>query len=133
MADAAAIQWLRRHIQPGEMVLCGHPLHLACAIYGGFPQPYIITSGHLGSGEEEQQRLLLLRNARMPQQFRAADVCWAIDTSPSRFDRDPSRIRFGAKSSPEAAGCSDDPSRRGAPCGAPAVLRLCPDSPPGAS
>jgi len=131
--DTAAIRWLRRHIQPGEMVLCGHRLRRACAIFGGLPQPSLSTSGHLGYGETERRRRLLLANARTPQQFQATDVCWAIDTSPSRFDRNSSRVRFGAKGSPEAASCSEEPSRDEAPCGAPAVLRLCPDSPADAS
>lgn len=125
--DAAAIQWLRRHIQAGEMVLCGRRLQLACALHGGFPQSSIHTLGHLGYGKKEEQRLILLRNARTPQQFRAADVCWAIVDGRSRFDRRSSRVRFGTKASPEGAECSEDPSRKGAPCGAPVVLDLCPD------
>jgi len=131
--DAAAIQWLRRNIQPGEMVLCNQRLDLACAIYGGFPQPFIRTSNHLGYGEDERQRLIRIRKARTPQEYRAADVCWAIGTSLSRLARNAKRVRFGAKGSPEAASCSEVPGRKGAPCGAPAVLRLCPDSPAGAS
>jgi hypothetical protein len=127
--DAAAIQWLRRHIQPGEMVLCGKRLQLACAIYGGFPQSSLHTMGHLGYGEKEEQRLILLRNARTPEQFRAADVCWAISAERSGSDRR-SRARFGAKASPEGSSeCPQDPSREGAPCETPVVLDLCPDAP----
>jgi hypothetical protein len=125
--DAAAIQWLRRHIQPGEMVLCGKRLQLACAIHGGFPQSSLHTVGHLGYGEKEEQRLILLRNARTPEQFRAADVCWAIGAGRAGLGRGSSRARFGAQASPE--GCSEDPSRSGPPCDAPVVLDLCPDPP----
>ena len=108
--DAAAIRWLRHHIEPGEMVLCEHRLLRACAVFGGFPQPHISTAGHFGYGEKERLRQLQLRNARTPQQFRDAGVCWAIESSRSRFDRNTSRVRFGAQA------------------GSPAVLRLCPDS-----
>ncbi len=122
--DAAAIQWLRRRIGPGEMVLCEQRLAPACASYGGFPQPAITTENHLGAGKEEQRRQRLLPNARTPQEFRAIDVCWAID---SGLDEDSSRVRFGAKGSPEAAPCASE--RVKSPCGVPAVLRLCPDPP----
>jgi hypothetical protein len=111
--DAAAIRWLRRHIQAGEMVLCGHRLQRACAILGGFPQPSLSTAGHLGYGERERMRRVELPNARTPRQFRAVDVCWSIDRNPSRLDENSSRVRFGSKHPP-------------------AVLRLCPDSPDGA-
>ncbi len=121
--DAAAIQWLRRHIQAGEMVLCGKRLQLACAIYGGFPQSSISTAGHLGYGRKEEQRLILLRRARTRKQFRAADTCWAIGAKQSE-----SSVRSGANASPEGTECSEDPSREGAPC-TPVVLDLCPNSP----
>ena len=127
--DAAAIGWLRRRIRPGEMVVCGQRLQRACAIFGGFPQPTISTSSHLGYGQSEQQRLLRLQKARTPQEFQSLGVCWAIDASLSRFEQNASRVRFGARGSPEAAPCSGDPFRRETPCGAPAVVRLCPDSP----
>jgi hypothetical protein len=130
--DAAAIRWLRRHIQPGEMVLCGNRLQQACAILGGFPQPAFDTAGHFGWGERERLRRLELPKARTSQQFQAIDVCWAIDASPSRLDWNPSQVRFASKGSPEVARCSDPASRSGIPCDPPAVLRLCPDAPDGA-
>jgi hypothetical protein len=111
------------------MVVCGQRLERACAIFGGFPQPTISTASHLGYGESEGWRLRQLHTARTPKQFQALDVCWAIDSSLSRFDRNASRVRFGARGSPEAAACSGDSSRTLTPCGAPAVVRLCPDPP----
>ena len=122
-----------RHIQPGEMVLCGPPGCTGLRHLRRLPAALLDTSGHLGFGSVSRLRLLLLRTRGTTAASSGPPTSAGRRYQPVTVRWNSPRVRFGAKGSPEAAGCLEVDSREGAPCGAPVVLRLCPDSPDGAA
>ncbi len=81
-ADVAAIEWLRRHVKPGELVYRTAPEAIAYGLWGGLPEASFGWDGSRQYGFSDQRlferEFLVSALPDEPGAFRAAGINWFV-------------------------------------------------------